>query len=56
MQVIEQEGYLLHVTEVDPMVRKGAVMMNQRTGEQIVVVYVDREDDIIGFLPMDEFE
>lgn len=54
MKVISQENYLLYVDEVPPSVVKGAVMANQRTSDRIVVVYVDREENIIGFLPFDE--
>jgi hypothetical protein len=56
MQVEGQEGYLLWMDELHPQLQKGHVLKSQNTGEEIVVVYIDRDEDCFGFLPMSEFE
>ena len=53
MIVVKQEGYLLWMDEVDDGVKKGAVMESDMTGEHVVVVYVDREENLLGVIPKD---
>ncbi len=54
MEVQGQEGYLLWMDEIPAEVVKGAVLMNQRSGDQVVIVYVDREEAVLGFLPIED--
>jgi hypothetical protein len=55
MEVQGQDGYLLWMDELHPDIQKGSVLMNQRTEEQVVVMYIDREENVLGFLPISEF-
>lgn len=55
MEVQKQEGYLLYMDELHPELQRGHVLMSERTNEQVVVMFIDREDNVLGFLPRDEF-
>lgn len=54
MMVLDQEGFLLYVDEIPWEVQRGAIMMNQRTGDQVEIVFIDRDENVIGFLPMED--
>lgn len=54
MEVVRQEGYLIWMTHVPDSVKKGCVMRSEHGTEPVVVVYVDREEDLVGILPMSE--
>lgn len=53
MEVISQEGYLIWVDKVPTELSKGMVMMSE-AGEQVMVVYVDRSEELVGILPVSQ--
>jgi hypothetical protein len=55
MEVQGREGYLLYMDEIDPSVTKGTVLKNARTDDEVVIMYIDREENVLGFLPIGEF-
>ena len=54
LEVIRNEGYLLWMNHVPAEIKKGSMLMQPETGQKIVVVYVDRSEDLVGFIPMEE--
>lgn len=55
MEVQSQEGYLLYMDEIDANVVKGTVLKNARTDDEVVIMYIDRDECVLGFLPIGEF-
>lgn len=55
MEVQKQEGYLIWMDELHPELQRGHVLISERSDEQIVVMYIDREENVLGFLPRNEF-
>lgn len=53
MEVVSQDGYLLTMNWVPDEIRKGA-MMRSDAGESVIVVYVERDENLIGVLPLDQ--